>query len=321
MDRLTLERRQVWIYLGAIAAGLLAGSAVPGAGVAFGRLLWPALAALLYAAFVQVPLLQWRHAIADRRFTLVVLAGNFVLVPVLAWLLLKWLPPDPALRIGVLLVLLVPCTDWFIPFVQLGRGDVARAVAITPVNLVLQILLVPALVWLIGGRKLDLEFATGAAIAVLLVPLVAALLSQAWINARPGRQWLVERLAWWPVPLLALVVFLVAGAHADQARAAVGLLPVLVPVYAAYLLLAALAAKALATAAGLPAVQGRTLAFSMGTRNSFLVLPVALALPAGWEMAALAIVVQSLVELSGMGVYVRWLPRRLFPSGSPTAQV
>lgn len=313
MDRLTLERRQVWIYLGAIAAGLLAGNAAPGAGAFFGSLLWPALAVLLYAAFVQVPLLQWRHAIADRRFTLVVLAGNFVLVPALAWLLLKWLPPDPALRIGVLLVLLVPCTDWFIAFTQIGRGDVARAVAITPVNLVLQILLTPALVWLIGGRRLDLEFEAGAALAVLLVPLAAAFVSQVWISARPGRQWLGERLAWWPVPLLALVVFLVAGAHAGQARAAIGLLPALVPVYAAYLLLAALGAKALATAAGLPAEQGRTLAFSMGTRNSFLVLPVALALPAGWEIAALAIVVQSLVELSGMAAYVRWLPRRLFP--------
>ena len=113
--------------------------------------------------------------------------------------------------------------------------------------------------------------------------------------------------------MAARAVVLVAAAHAGHAREMLGLLPVLVPVYAAFLVLAALAAKALATLAGLPAEQGRTLAFSMGTRNSFLVLPVALALPAGWEVAVLAIVVQSLVELSGMAAYVRWLPRRLFP--------
>ncbi|MGO1541163.1 MAG: arsenic resistance protein [Luteimonas sp.] len=313
MNRLELERRQIWIYLAAIAAGLLAGNAAPGAAAAFGSLLWPALALLLYAAFVQVPMLQWRQAIADRRFTQVVLAGNFLVMPVVAWLLLKWLPPDPALRVGVLLVLLVPCTDWFIAFTQLGRGDVARAAAVTPVNLLLQIVLTPAYVWLIGGRKLELEFEAGAALAVLAVPLVAALLSETWISARPEREWLRERLSWWPVPLLTLVVFLVAAAHAGHAREMVELLPVLVPVYVAFLVLAALAAKALATLVGLPAGQGRTLAFSMGTRNSFLVLPVALALPAGWEVAALAIVVQSLVELSGMAAYVRWLPRRLFP--------
>lgn len=313
MDQLTLERRQVWIYLAAIAAGLFAGNVLPGAGAASGTLLWPVLALLLYAAFVQVPMLQWRRAVADRRFTRVVLAGNFLLVPALAWLLLQWLPPDPALRLGVLLVLLVPCTDWFIPFAQLGRGDVARAVAVTPVNLLLQILLTPFYVWLIGGRQMELGLQAGAALAVLAVPLMAALLSQAWIGSRPGREWLRERLSRWPVPLLALVVCLVASTHAGHAREMAGLLPVLVPVYVAFLVLAALAAKALARLSGLPAGQGRTLAFSMGTRNSFLVLPVALALAAGWEVAALAIVLQSLVELAGMTAYVRWIPRRLFP--------
>ena len=47
----------------------------------------------------------------------------------------------------------------------------------------------------------------------------------------------------------------------------------------------------------------------MGTRNSFVVLPLALSLPAGWELAALVIVLQSLVELFGMLFYLWWLPR------------
>ncbi|TVP93698.1 MAG: arsenic resistance protein, partial [Pseudomonadaceae bacterium] len=58
---------------------------------------------------------------------------------------------------------------------------------------------------------------------------------------------------------------------------------------------------------------GRTLAFSLGTRNSFVVLPLALSLPSGWELVAVVIVMQSLVELFGMLLYLHWLPRRLFP--------
>lgn len=50
----------------------------------------------------------------------------------------------------------------------------------------------------------------------------------------------------------------------------------------------------------------------MGTRNSFVVLPLALLLPAGWEVAAVVIVVQSLVELFGMVAYVWVIPRHLF---------
>ena len=46
-------------------------------------------------------------------------------------------------------------------------------------------------------------------------------------------------------------------------------------------------------------------AFSFGTRNSFVVLP--LALPVSLEMAVVVVVCQSLVELLGMIAYLRWL--------------
>jgi hypothetical protein len=52
MNRLSLERRQVWICLAAIAGGLLLGSVAPGIGPRFEALLWPVLAPLLYATFV-----------------------------------------------------------------------------------------------------------------------------------------------------------------------------------------------------------------------------------------------------------------------------
>lgn len=58
---------------------------------------------------------------------------------------------------------------------------------------------------------------------------------------------------------------------------------------------------------------GRALAFSLGTRNSFIVLPFALALPAGWESTAVVIVGQSLVELFGMVLCLWLLPHDLFP--------
>jgi len=53
------------------------------------------------------------------------------------------------------------------------------------------------------------------------------------------------------------------------------------------------------------------LAFSLATRNSFVV-PFALSIPAGWEVAAVVIVVQSLVELVGMVFCLWWVPRHLF---------
>lgn len=81
---------------------------------------------------------------------------------------------------------------------------------------------------------------------------------------------------------------------------------------------AALIAKVLALTMHLPVDRGRTLAFSLGTRNSFVVLPFALALPSGWELAAVVIVVQSMVELFGMVAYLWWLPNHLYASQDMT---
>lgn len=315
MNRLTLESRQVWIYLSAILGGLLVGSVWVSTGTFFEVLLWPALMLLLYTTFVQVPLLHLREAMRDARFVVAVLTGNFLILPVVAWLLVQWLPADPALRLGVLLVLLVPCTDWFITFSQLGNGNLPRAIAVTPINLLLQLLLLPIYLWLMLGSDLSAALAPAdiwPALVVILLPLAAAVLSERWFEARTQRAVIREQLAWWPVPLLALVVFLIAGAQVGAVQGALRLLPVIVPLFLAFLLLAALIAKGLAKLMALPTDQGRTLAFSLGTRNSFVVLPFALSLPAGWEVAAVVIVVQSLVELFGMAFYLWWIPRKLF---------
>ncbi|MBG6469440.1 arsenic resistance protein [Pseudomonas aeruginosa] len=315
MDRLTLERRQVWVYLAAIIAGLLVGSAWPGVNPTFEALLWPALVLLLYATFVQVPLLHLREAFRDHRFVASVLIGNFIVVPALTWGLVQWLPADPAVRLGVLLVLLVPCTDWFITFSQLGGGNVPRAIAVTPINLLLQLLLLPTYLWLMLGADLSSALSFGdvwPALLVVIIPLVAAALSERWIEARAERAAVRERLAWGPGPMLGRVVFMIAGAQVNAVWGAVGLFPSIVPLFLVFLGAAALIAKGLAWLMALPTDQGRTLAFSLGTRNSFVVVPFALSLPAGWEIAAVVIVVQSLVELFGMVFYLWWIPRRLF---------
>lgn len=86
-----------------------------------------------------------------------------------------------------------------------------------------------------------------------------------------------------------------------------------VTIFVAYLVLAAAVGACMARLLRLGPRAARTLVFSAGTRNSFVVLPFALALPSGWEEVAV-VVLQSLVELLGMLVYLRWVPR-LIPDG------
>ena len=189
------------------------------------------------------------------------------------------------------------------------------AIAATPVNLIVQMALLPVYLWLFMGTAFLEIFAVGPIVTVFLTlivaPLVAAWALERWAEARSGRDALIERLAWFPVPLLALVVFLIAASQVQSVTASLPVLPQVTGVFVGFLVLALFAGLAITRALDLPARSGRALVFSLGTRNSFVVLPLALALPPEWRLAIVVIVFQSLVELLGVLVYLKAVPRLL----------
>lgn len=319
-----LERYQVLVYLAAVVCGLALGLYADPVTAVLDGLLWPLLALLLYATFLQVPLLRWRGALSGGRFLAAAVVGNFLLLPFAVWLLVMLAPDSPGVRLGLLLVLLVPCTDWFISFAHLGGGDARAATVFAPLSLLLQVLALPLYLWLFFGEQFLLTLATGellrAFMILVLLPLLAAAVTQKVARRHARMAALKERLAWWPVPLLALVILAVAATQVDVVSGSLSLLAAVLPVFLAFLAIAAVLARVLARALRLSTRQGRTLAFSFGTRNSFVVLPVALALPASLELAAVVVVLQSLVELAAMSVWVRWVPARLFASPQPPAR-
>ncbi len=311
-----LEKYQVVIYSLALLAGLAAGIRFPEHLAPWETALWPLLGVLLFATFTQVPLVHLPQAFLDVRFLAAAITGNFLVVPLIVWGLLALAPPIPAVRLGILLVLVVPCTDWFITFVKLGGGDAPLAIAFAPVSLLLQLVLLPVYLWWFFGAELAPALASRemlqAFAGLILAPLALAFLLERWVEKRPQWSWFPQGLGWLPVPLLALVVFTIAATQVHLVLGAGRLLVQVLQVYVLFLLAAALLARLWGRLFRLPAFQGRVLAFSFGTRNSFVVLPVALALPEAYELAVVVIVFQSLVELCGMVLYLRLIPDCLF---------
>lgn len=304
MTRATIETNQVWIYLASILAGLGFGSALPEFASRLEPLIWPVLALLLFATFTQVPLARLSESFRDGKFMAAAIVGNFLVLPMLVCVLLPLAPDDPAIRLGIVLVLLVPCTDWFITFANQGGGDASRAIAITPAMLLIQIILLPVYVALLVGPALAQQISSShiaiAFFTVILAPLGLAYAAERWAARDRTRQQLIQRLAWLPVPLLALVLFFVATSQVEAVMQARHLASDLFVIFSLFLLGACVCGLLLARLFRLPRPQGRTLLFSFATRNSFVVLPLALALPASWQAAAVVVVFQSLVELFGM---------------------
>lgn len=323
LNRQLIEQYQVVLYLVAIGCGLFFGTAFPGSVDALEFALWPLLGLLLYATFTQVPLARLGEAFSDSRFVTAAVVGNFLMLPLVIWALLHLAPDIPAVRLGILLVLLVPCTDWFITFTHLGGGDTRRAIAFSPVSLILQILLLPVYLWAFFGEDFAANVAQRemllAFFGLIVLPLAAALLTEKSVETGKLSSNLLSGLAWLPVPLLALVVFSIAATQVGIVLESTEFLHQLLVIFVAFLVIAGLLARGLALFFRLPADQGRVLAFSLGTRNSFVVLPLALALPASFELAVVVIVFQSLVELFGMVVYLWWVPKKLFPNACSLA--
>lgn len=310
-----LERHQLWFYVAGFCLGLGWAFLAPGARGIAEILVWPLLTVLLSATFAQTPFALIPSAFKDVRFMTTALLANFVLVPVLVWLLVQLLPSVPAMQWGLALVLLVPCTDWFLTFTHLGGGDMPRAVSLTPVNLLLQLLLLPIYLPLVTeGVMPPLSFSTLTPVVLLLVvPLILAAICERTVFTLPAGQRIQSGLAWMPVPVLALLILCVATANGVTWVASIDVLWTVVVASLAFAVLALTLSLVLARSVRLPAAHGRTLAFTLLTRNSFVVLPLALALPAGWELASLTVVTQSFVELSLLILGVRLVPR-LFPT-------
>jgi len=308
----TLERRQIGIYFAAVVFAALAATFIPGT-TALEAAVNPALALMLFVTFLQVPLAELGRAFTQTRFLGALLVTNFVVVPLLVALLLPLAPGVPLVQLGVLLVLLAPCIDYVVTFSHLGRADARLLLAATPVLLVAQMLMLPVYLRILLGDGAAGLVQPGPFIDaftwLIAVPLILAALVQLWAaRSRSGAR-TNESLGLLPVPATALVLLVVVASvvpQLGQARdAALGVLPL----YVAFAVLAPIAGWLVAHLFRLDAPAGRAVAFSGATRNSLVVLPLALAVPGAVPILPAVIVTQTLVELLAELVYVRVIGR------------
>jgi ACR3 family arsenite transporter len=308
----TLETRQITIYFGVVVLAAVIALLVPGTTM-LEAAINPALALMLYVTFLQVPLAALRRAFGQIRFLLALLLANFVVIPLLVAGLIQFVPDAPLLRLGVLLVLLTPCIDYVVTFAHLGRADARLLLAATPALLLVQMLLLPAYLSVFlseeAAKLVQIGPFVHAFVWLIAVPLTLAVVTQWWSVRRAMGSRVASALGLLPVPATALVLFVVIVAMVPQLGSAIGTALSVVPVYIAFALIAPVLGWMMSRAFRLDAPAGRSIAFSTATRNSLVVLPLALAVPGAVPMLPAIIVTQTLVELVSELVYVRLIAR------------
>jgi len=309
------DKLQPALILTAVFLGLALGQ-IGGAAERAGQFILPFLLLMLLGVFMQLPLRQVANAWKHGRITALSLLINFVWNPLLAWFL-GWLflRQQPALWLGLIMLMVTPCTDWYLVFTHIARGNVALGTALLPWNLLLQLLLLPVYLLLLAGTLVPLEWQLllESVAMALLLPLATAVLLRRLLIRFKGNDWLEQRLL--PCVQSGQIVFLGLAIMAMFASEGAALLttplvflallpPILLFFGINFSLVYLLAHRCKIGYADYAALCCTTLA-----RNSPIALVIALVAFPERPLIALALVIGPLIELPTLSVVAQLLLR------------
>lgn len=335
----------LWIAL-AIAAGLLLGRFVPGAGdrldgitidgislpIALGLLI------MMYPVLAKVRYDKLDAVTSDRRLLASSIVLNWLIGPALMFAL-AWvfLPDLPEYRTGLIIVGLARCIAMVIIWNDLARGDREAAAVLVALNSFFQVFMFAVLGWFylavlpswLGFEQSSINASpwdiARSVLIFLGIPLLAGYLTRRFGERAKGRAWYEDKFLpaigpWALYGLLFTIVILfalqgeqIAARPFDVVRIALPLLLYFAVMWFGGYLVGMLL--------GLSYERTATLAFTAAGNNFELAIAVAIATFGVTSGQALAGVVGALIEvpvLVGLVYVSLWVRQRFYPTGAPS---
>ena len=139
------------------------------------------LCLMLFVIFLEIPLNNLKNSFKNVKFTSLSLIINFIWIPLLAYFLAEvFLKGNIDLIIGFFMLLITPCTDWYLIFTKMAKGDLKLSLSILPINLVLQILLLPVylIIFFSQSNTFDYFQLLYSLLVVIILPFTFAQLTK-----------------------------------------------------------------------------------------------------------------------------------------------
>lgn len=275
------------------------------------RFIVPLLAAMLYMTFLQIPLKEVKKAFYHTRFTFTSVLINFIWTPALAWLLASaFLSGHPALYIGFIMLMVTPCTDWYLIFTGLAKGNVALSMAVLPLNFILQVILLPVYLFMFGGATgmIEFSFLMEDMLLVLGFPLVLAWMTQILLkNRQQIKDNLFSRFSVLPIVFLSLAIASMFASQGQQLLKNLNLLgEILVPVILFFIINFFVSQK-IGQLMRFSTSDRVSLSLTTIARNSPIALAIAITAFPDQPLIALTLVIGPLLELPVLAVITQLL--------------
>ena len=295
------EKFQTIIILSAVGIGLLLGQVAFFEAYAESFII-PFLLLMLYGLFLAIPLQRLKDAFNNQKFFSTSTIINFVWTPVLAWGLgAVFLADHPALWIGFIMLMVTPCTDWYLMFTSIAKGNVPLSTSVLPINLILQVVLLPVYLFIFAGTIEPIPLATigESIVLVLVIPFALAHLTRYVMRKREA--FLNKKLV--PFFAMAQIFFLsmaIMAMFASQGKYLINNLEVisvlLIPVLL-FFVVNFLLAQSVGKALKFSYEDTVSLSLTVIARNSPVSLAIAVIAFPDQPLIALALVIGPLIEL------------------------
>lgn len=173
-----INKLQSFIILGMVSLGILIGQ-IDVISIYSEYLIMPALMIMLFLVFIQIPIKEIGKSFKNLKFTITSITINFIWTPIVIFILGRlFLKNEPELLIGFVMLMVTPCTDWYLIFTGIAKGNVALSSSILPLNLILQLILLPLYIFIFGGTSIEIDDISliKGVIYSLIIPLLSAII-------------------------------------------------------------------------------------------------------------------------------------------------
>ena len=164
---------------------------------------------MLYAVFLEVPIKNLKESFKNIKFSSTSIIINFIWTPLFGYFLGNlFLNGNIDIFIGFIMLIITPCTDWYLVFTKIVKGDLNLSLSILPINLILQIILLPVYLIIFFSNSNSMSYTNLAysLIIVIVIPFLLAQITKLVLNTQLNEK-ITDFFSNYQTLFLALAVF------------------------------------------------------------------------------------------------------------------
>lgn len=267
------------------------------------------LCIMLYGLFLEVPLKNLKKSFTNIKFTSTTLIINFIWTPLFGYFLGNlFLNGNINIFIGFFMLILTPCTDWYLVFTKMAKGDLNLSLSLLPINLILQIILLPVylIIFFSSNNSMSYIDLGYSILIVIVIPFILAQLTKVILNDDITEK-ASDFFSNYQIVFLALAVFAIFNSTGELLfKNLNSVLTIFIPLII-FFITNTIIDLLLSEKINFTYEEYASLTMTTLARNSPLALAIAINSFPGRELIAIALVIGPLIELPVLYIVSRFV--------------